>query len=57
MEHTYYYNNSAPEKCPRCGCKEFEEIDCGADTMEDDLVWTSYVCKNCALALITATLP
>lgn len=37
------------DKCPRCGCTEFYEKDCGPDTYEDDITYTSLVCKSCGL--------
>jgi len=30
-----------PEKCPRCGGIEFRELDCGPDTYDDDITYTS----------------
>jgi hypothetical protein len=36
-------------KCPRCKCTEFKEIDCGPDSYEDDIFYTSYICKDCGL--------
>jgi hypothetical protein len=38
-----------PNLCPRCGATEFEERDCGPDSYDDDIAYTSYVCKGCAL--------
>ena len=35
--------------CPRCGSKEFEERDCGPDSYEDDISYTSDVCVSCGL--------
>lgn len=35
--------------CPRCSSKEFDEIDCGPDTYDDDITYTSSKCKNCGL--------
>ena len=37
------------EVCPRCGGKEFWEIDCGPDSYEDDISYTSSICKKCGL--------
>lgn len=37
------------EVCPRCNSTEFREIDCGPDTYEDDIAYTSYQCTNCGL--------
>lgn len=36
-------------KCPRCGCEEFREIDCGPDGYDDDITYTSEKCKACGL--------
>ena len=38
-----------PCVCPRCGGTEFEEIECGPDTWEDDVFYISYRCKKCGL--------
>lgn len=35
--------------CPRCGCEEFEEHDCGPDNWDDDIFYLSYACKRCGL--------
>jgi hypothetical protein len=35
--------------CPRCGGKGFYELDCGPDSYDDDVTWTSYECKKCGL--------
>ncbi|GEM_PF-5471208 len=37
------------EKCPRCGVMEYYEIDCGPDGYDDDITYTSEICKNCGL--------
>ena len=36
-------------KCPRCESEDFKEIDCGPDTYEDDISYTSEICKKCGL--------
>lgn len=36
-------------KCPRCGGVEFRELDCGPDTYDDDITWTSQICESCGL--------
>jgi len=37
-------------ECPRCGNdKEFEERDSGPDSFDDDISYTSYICKKCGL--------
>lgn len=36
-------------KCPRCGCEDFKEVDCGPDSWEDDISYTSEICKQCGL--------
>lgn len=36
-------------KCPRCGSEEFWDYDCGPDSYEDDIAYTSYKCKKCGL--------
>jgi len=38
-----------PEKCPRCGGTEFREIDCGPDGYDDDITYTSEICRACCL--------
>ena len=40
---------SEPRKCPRCGGTEFTEFDCGPDSYENDIFYTSYKCKRCGL--------
>jgi len=39
--------------CPRCGNKNinetFYERDCGPDTWDDDIAYTSYICDKCEL--------
>ena len=40
---------SDDDVCPRCGCKDFDEIDCGPDTYDDDITYTSYKCTSCGL--------
>lgn len=35
--------------CPRCGNTTFTELDCGPDSYDDDVTWTSYVCTKCEL--------
>ena len=35
--------------CPRCGCSNFREIDCGPDGYDDDITYTSEICENCGL--------
>lgn len=37
------------QDCPRCGGKDFLEHDCGPDTYDDDITYTSYQCKSCGL--------
>lgn len=37
------------DKCPRCGHTEFDEVDCGPDSYEDDITYTSYRCQSCKL--------
>jgi hypothetical protein len=37
------------DKCPRCGGTEFKEVDCGPDSREDDISYTSEICKSCGL--------
>ena len=36
-------------KCPRCGGTEFNEFDCGPDSYDDDIAYTSETCKTCGL--------
>jgi transcription elongation factor Elf1 len=36
-------------KCLRCGNEIFEEIDCGFDSYDNDISYSSYKCKNCGL--------
>ena len=36
-------------KCPRCGGEEFLDRDCGPDGWDDDIAYTSHVCKKCEL--------
>lgn len=38
-----------PVVCPRCGSKKLKEIDCGPDTYDDDITWTSLKCEDCGL--------
>lgn len=35
--------------CPRCHSVIFREVDCGPDTYEDDISYTSDVCVICGL--------
>ena len=35
--------------CPRCGSSDFDEIDCGPDSYEDDIAYESYRCQKCSL--------
>lgn len=35
--------------CPRCGGQEFGERECGPDSYEDDITYTSDVCTRCGL--------
>lgn len=35
--------------CPRCGGKQFEQIDCGPDGYEDDITYISDICEGCGL--------
>lgn len=37
------------EFCPRCGCEELDEHDCGPDGYDDDIAYTSYSCDECGL--------
>lgn len=36
-------------ECPRCESTEFVELDCGPDSYDDDIAYTSYKCKKCGL--------
>jgi len=40
---------ATPKKCPRCDSTDFDEHDCGPDSYEDDITYTSYSCKKCGL--------
>jgi len=42
-------DNSEQLTCPRCGSTEFDELDSGPDTYEDDITYTSYRCRRCDL--------
>ncbi len=35
--------------CPRCGSNEFKEVDCGPDTYDDDIAYSSDICESCGL--------
>ncbi len=35
--------------CPRCSGTEFSEVDCGPDGYDDDITYTSDICKRCEL--------
>lgn len=35
--------------CPRCNSVKFEHIDCGADSYDDDISYTSSICTACGL--------
>jgi len=35
--------------CPKCGKQDYSEHDCGPDSWDDDIAWTSYRCKGCSL--------
>lgn len=35
--------------CPRCGGREFRELDCGPDSWEDDIYYISHLCQACGL--------
>lgn len=35
--------------CPRCGSNKFDEIECGEDSYENDIAYTSEICKKCGL--------
>lgn len=35
--------------CPRCHSTDLYERDCGPDSYDDDISYTSYICKNCGL--------
>jgi len=36
--------------CPHCKCKrEFDDLDEGPDSYEDDISYTSYVCNTCQI--------
>lgn len=35
--------------CPKCNNTEFIEHDCGPDTYEDDITYTSFSCIKCGL--------
>lgn len=36
--------------CPECKEeKEFFEVDCGPDTYDDDIAYTSYICEKCKI--------
>ena len=37
------------DDCPRCGGSVFREIDCGPDSWDDDVSYTSFICKDCGL--------
>lgn len=37
------------EICPRCGNDDFYELDCGPDSYEDDISYTSEKCTKCGL--------
>ena len=37
------------EKCPRCGGEDFRTVDCGPDTYDDDITYTSEICNKCGL--------
>lgn len=36
-------------KCPRCGGTDFRDIDCGPDSYDDDITYTSEKCNSCGL--------
>jgi transcription elongation factor Elf1 len=36
-------------RCPRCGCTEYDEHDCGPDGYDDDITYQSESCKDCGL--------
>ena len=35
--------------CPKCNNTEFNEHDCGADTYDDDISYSSFSCTECGL--------
>ena len=35
--------------CPRCGNTEFSERECGPDTYDADITYTSWICTQCGL--------
>jgi hypothetical protein len=35
--------------CPRCGSSDFREVDCGPDSYEDDIAYSSDICNSCGL--------
>jgi hypothetical protein len=35
--------------CPRCGGKDFVEVDCGPDSYDDDIFYISQICQKCKL--------
>ena len=37
------------EPCPRCNSQDFAEKECGSDSYDDDITWTSYKCLQCEL--------
>jgi hypothetical protein len=37
--------------CPRCKSKDFREVDCGPDSWDDDIAYTSEICQKCGLYL------
>ena len=42
-------NNEDNLICPRCGESDFDEVDCGPDSYDDDVTYTSYRCQGCKL--------